>query len=130
MVPINLTNAITGRNNDLHNRIKTEINGADEIKFLVSFIRESGAYLIADDLKKSALKGAKIKILTSDYLNITEPAALYLLKDKLGKLAEIRMIDLEEIPFHPKAYFFRDGEKKRLYIGSSNLSYSALNHSI
>ena len=130
MVPISLTNAITGRNNDLHNRIKTEINGADEIKFLVSFIRESGAYLIADDLKKAALKGAKIKILTSDYLNITEPAALYLLKDKLGKLAEIRMIDLEEIPFHPKAYFFRDGEKKRLYIGSSNLSYSALNHSI
>ncbi|MBF8435522.1 DEAD/DEAH box helicase family protein [Halanaerobiaceae bacterium Z-7014] len=130
MVPINLTNAITGRNNDLYNRIKAEINGADEIKFLVSFIRESGAFLIADDLKKAALKGARIKILTSDYLNITEPAALYLLKDKLGKLAEIRMIDLEEIPFHPKAYFFRDGEKKRLYIGSSNLSYSALNHSI
>ena len=125
-----LTNAITGRNNDMYNRIKDEIDSAEEIKFLVSFIRESGALLIVDDLKKAAFNGANIKILTSDYLNITEPSALYLFKDKLGNLADIRLFNMEELPFHPKAYFFKSGEMKKLYIGSSNLSYSAFSHSV
>ncbi len=41
---------------------------------------KSGIDIILDDLKDS---NAKIRILTTDYLNITQPEALYTLKDEL-----------------------------------------------
>ena len=109
---------------------------AEEIKIIVSFLRESGAHLLAGPLKKAALKnGANIKILTSRYLNITEPSALYLLKDKLGDLAELKFFadqerDSQDISFHPKAYFFKNKSEEIIFIGSSNISYSALHGGI
>ena len=130
MTTLNYSNAITGRDNNLYSRLKDDMRGSKEIKLLVSFIKESGAHLIAEDLKREGQKGSKIRILTSDYLNITDPAALYLLKDKLGKFADIRMTNFDNLPFHPKAYFFKKGDKDILYVGSSNISYSALNNSI
>ncbi len=122
----NRSNALTGRSGYFYDRLKQEIERAEEIKINVSFIRESGAYLISRDLKKQALQGADIKILTSDYLNITEPSALYLLQNELGRLADIRICSYgDEIAYHPKAYFITTPDHKILFIGSSNISYSA-----
>src|SRR6056297_1216251 len=93
-----MINAITGRDQYLYDSLIKELEKAEDIKIIVSFLRESGAHLLAKPLKKAALKnGAKIKILTSRYLNITEPSALYLLKDKLGDLADIRFFADQEM---------------------------------
>lgn len=131
-----MINAVTGRDQYLYDSLIKELEKADEIKIIVSFLRESGAHLLADPLKKAALKnGADIKILTSRYLNITEPSALYLLKDKLGDLAEFKFfanqeIEAQAISFHPKAYFFKNKSEQIIFIGSSNISYSALHGGI
>ncbi|ADQ13701.1 type III restriction protein res subunit [Halanaerobium hydrogeniformans] len=125
-----MINAITGRDVYLYDSLIKELKKAEEIKIIVSFLRESGAQLLVRDLKKQALKGADIKILTSRYLNITEPSAIYLLKNELGDLAELKFFDDEEISFHPKAYFFKNETEDVLYIGSSNISFSALHYGV
>ena len=77
---------ITGNNSKFYNELKNSIKNAEKIDIIVSFLMESGVKLIFDDLKNS---NAKIRILTSDYLNITQPPALYLLKS-LGEKLDLR----------------------------------------
>ncbi|WP_027340623.1 DEAD/DEAH box helicase family protein [Halonatronum saccharophilum] len=121
-----MQNSITGRGVSLYSHLIEEIRKAKDIKILVSFLRESGVKLILKELKKQALKGADIKIITSRYMNITEPSALSLLKYELGDMVDLRFFSQEDISFHPKSYFFKNEKEKVLFIGSSNLSYSAL----
>ena len=121
-----MLNAITGQDKNLYKQFKEELPAAQEVKIIVAFLKESGVKLIVDDLKKQALKGAEIKIITGRYLNITEPAALYLLKDRLGDMVELRFYNDDAISFHPKAYFLEKEEEKVLFIGSSNISKAAL----
>lgn len=63
-------NVFTGNNSDFYNQLKKSIANAESIDIIVSFLMKSGVKLIIDDLKKSNLK---IRILTTDYLNITQP---------------------------------------------------------
>ncbi|ADL12185.1 DEAD/DEAH box helicase family protein [Acetohalobium arabaticum] len=126
-----MLNAITGRKENLYSLFKKELKQAQEVKIIVAFLKESGVKLIVDDLKKQALKnGAEIKIITGKYLNITEPSALYLLKDKLGDMVDLRFYDKDSISFHPKAYFLKKEEEKVLFIGSSNISASAFTNGV
>ena len=120
-----MLNAITGREENLYSLFKEELKQAEEIKIIVAFLKESGVKLIVDDLKKQALRGAEIKLITGKYLNITEPSALYLLKDKLGDMVDLRFYNKNYISFHPKAYFLKKEEEKVLFIGSSNISSTA-----
>ena len=89
----------------------------------VSFIRDSGIKLLIDELKEAKEKGKKIKILTSDYMRVTEPNALY-------RLLEVGGVKIFNNPsnksFHSKTYIFKRENQFEIYIGSSNISYSAL----
>src|SRR6056297_2388575 len=125
-----MVNALTGRNMNLYKKLREEIQEAKKVKIIVSFLRESGVKLIINDLKNQALKGTDIKIITSKYLNITEPSALYLLKKELGDLIDLRFYNKEDTAFHPKAYFIKKKNNKILFIGSSNISASALTSGI
>lgn len=103
--------------------LKKSINDADEIFINVSFIRDSGLKLLMPELIKAQEEGKEIKIITSDYMGITEPNALYRLLD----LKNVRLFEnLENKSFHPKTYIFKNKQKVECYIGSSNISYSAL----
>lgn len=122
---------ISNKNIDtnMYNNLKHHINSSDEIYMSVSFVRDSGLKLIINDLKKAKEQGKKIKILTSDYLNITEPNALY----RLLQLEDTKIFkNNKNISFHPKAYIFKNNETKKadIYIGSSNISRSALTDGI
>lgn len=64
---------------------------------------ESGVKLILNDLEKAIEKGVKIRILTGNYLNITQPQALYLL---FQKNIDLRFYSNPNHSFHPKAYIF------------------------
>ena len=103
--------------------LKKSINESDEIIMNVSFIRDSGIKLLIDELKEAKEKGKKIKILTSDYMRVTEPNALY-------RLLEVGGVKIFNNPsnksFHSKTYIFKKENQFEIYVGSSNISYSAL----
>lgn len=93
-------NALTGDNEEFLNQLKQSISTAETIAIIVSFLMESGVKSIIDDLKNT---DAKIRILTSKYLNITQPEALYILKRELPDL-DLRFYNKYDKSFHPKAY--------------------------
>jgi len=120
-------NALTGNNNEFLNQIKKSIANAERIDIIVSFLMKSGVNLIINDLKNS---NAKIRILTTNYLNITQPEALIILKKELGDNLDLRFYSHPNKSFHPKAYIFHTKVNSEIYIGSSNLSRGALTTSI
>lgn len=122
------TDAFTGGGRPgrmLYHALRDSLRRAERIDLLVSFLMESGVHMILEDLREAADRGAAIRILTGDYLGITQPSALYLLKDGLGDRVDLRFYADRTRSFHPKAYFFDDGKEREVYIGSSNMSKSA-----
>lgn len=126
-----MSRAIVGVNDDyllLH--MEKPFFEAETLRFIVSFVMESGVLRIKPYLEDLASKGKKVKLLTSKYLGITEPSALYLLKDILGDNLDLRFYQDNTCSFHPKCYIFDYPSSKKkiadVFIGSSNLSASGL----
>ena len=123
-------NCVTGNNDHLYKRIQQSIHTATSIDIIVSFLMESGVKLLQKDLESIKDKNIPIRILTGNYLNITQPSALYLLKDILGDKVDLRFYNDTKRSFHPKAYIFENNDNGEIFIGSSNLSKSALTSGI
>lgn len=119
-------NAILGQADQLLSYLRSSIERAHSIRFNVAFLLESGVKLIGDQLVVAQNRGAEIKILTGRYLSYTEPSAIYYLFNLLGKDLAIRFFNKKTFPFHPKAYLFDYDYDSEVYVGSSNLSRSAL----
>ena len=118
-------NCITRHNDHLYKHIQQSIHTATSIDIIVSFLMESGVKLIQKDLEAIKDKNIPIRILTGNYLNITQPSALYLLKDILGDKVDLRFYNDTKRSFHAKAYIFEKDNEGEIFIGSSNLSRSA-----
>lgn len=103
---------------------------AKQIDIIVSFLRESGVKMLLPKLKIAQERGVPIRILTGTYLGITQPSALYLLRSELGDKVDLRFYADSHRSFHPKAYFFHGEQESRVFIGSSNISQSALTSGI
>lgn len=130
IVPID---AITGNREKckyLYYQLKGSIDKAESIDIIVSFLMESGVRLILGDLKAAINKGVKIRILTGNYLGITQPSALYLIKKELKDAVDLRFYNDKSRSFHPKSYIFHYNKYSEIYIGSSNISRSALTSGI
>lgn len=130
---IESTDVMTGdrnRNRFLYYQLKGSMLKADRIDIIVSFLMESGVRLILKDLKAALERGAQIRILTGNYLGITQPSALYLIKKELGNRVDLRFYSDKNRSFHPKSYIFHCGNIGEIYIGSSNISKSALTSGI
>lgn len=125
-----ISNAITGNDKFLYYYLKESFKNAKKIDIIVSFLMESGVKMILDDLEEALNRGASIRILTGNYLNITQPQALYLLKDKLKDRVELRFYNVKNKSFHPKSYIFHNDVDSEIYVGSSNISRGALTNSI
>ncbi len=124
-------NAITGTGgNFLEHHIIHAINNAKNIRLIISFVMESGVKTLLPHLEQAADRGVPVKILTGRYLALTEPSALYLLYNYLGDAVEIRFYADTLRSFHPKAYIFDYDYDGELFIGSSNLSRSALTRGV
>ncbi|QYZ67526.1 MAG: helicase [Gammaproteobacteria bacterium (ex Lamellibrachia satsuma)] len=108
------------------------INQATEIDITVAFIRQSGLQLIFDALRDAMSRRAVIRVLTSDYLDVTEPQALRRLMLLAERGADVRIFSTPGDPsFHIKSYIFlrRDGDDLFdgcAFVGSSNISNMAL----
>ena len=123
-----VSNLFTGGNSalSLGEEIRREIASADEICFIVSFLKVSGVRILLDDLKKfCARDGVRLRIITTTYCGATQAKAI----EQLAALpnTEIRIsynTDIERL--HAKSYIFvRNSGMNTAYIGSSNLSKSA-----
>ncbi len=127
------TDVMTGdknRSRFLYYQLKMSMREANRIDMVVSFLMESGVKMILADLKAALKRGVKIRILTGNYLGITQPSALYLIKKELGSQVDLRFYNEKERSFHPKAYIFHYEKMSEIYIGSSNISKSALTSGI
>ena len=123
-------NCITGDTDHLYEYLKKAIAKAVSIDVIVAFLMESGVKLIMDDLGNAVARGAVLRILCGNYLNITQPQALYLIRDLLGDKVDLRFYNNPDKSFHPKAYIFSYREGGEVFIGSSNISRSALTNGI
>ena len=122
------TDVMTGgsdRRMQLYYQLIQSLKKADSVDIIVSFLMESGVKMLLEELDNALKRGAKIRILTGNYLGITQPSALYLLKKKLGSRVDMRFYNEKERSFHPKSYIFHYERYSDIYIGSSNISRSA-----
>lgn len=114
----------------LYYQLKMSMQKAVCIDIIVSFLMESGVKMILKDLQAALDRGVQMRILTGNYLGITQPSALYLIKKELGDRIDLRFYNEKKRSFHPKAYIFHYQNHGEIYIGSSNISKSALTSGI
>lgn len=127
------TDALTGGQDKrmyLYYQLLNSLKRADSVDIVVSFLMESGVRMLLGKLDNALKRGAKIRILTGNYLGITQPSALYLIKHKLGEQVDLRFYNEKNRSFHPKSYMFHYKDYSTIYIGSSNISKSALTSGI
>lgn len=106
--------------------VEDELLRCEEFQISVAFITLGGVTPLLQTLKELEKKGVKGQILTTNYLDFSEPRAL----EKLNGLKNItlKMYDVEAAGngFHTKGYIFKKEEIYRIIIGSSNMTSAAL----
>lgn len=111
---------------DMESELNREILCADEICWVVSFIKTSGLNLLWNSLRKFTSEGKKLRIITTTYTGATDYDAMV----RLASLpnTEIKIsYDGTQDRLHAKSYIFlRNSGFHTAYIGSSNLSLYAL----
>ena len=101
------------------------------VDLLVSFVMKSGLEQVHGGLVDALDRGATVRVLTTDYLTVTDPDALARLLDMAEVRPEAvatRVFHDPATSFHPKAYLFSsaDGAATTAFVGSNNLSASGI----
>lgn len=105
------------------------LHECEKFYFSVAFINYSGIQLLLEAFKELEDKGIRGKIITSTYLNFTEPKALERIK-KFNNVDLKIFVTNKEVGFHTKAYIFENKDNYKIIIGSSNITQSALKSNI
>lgn len=110
----------------LASELRAEIDSADSIDLLCAFVMWHGLRLIEQDLELAHEAGVPIRVITTTYIGGTERRALDRLVDDFG--AEVKVqYDAKRTRLHAKAWLFgRDTGFDTAYVGSSNLTTSAM----
>lgn len=102
-----------------------EIQSADRVDLLCSFLKWSGFRLLRGAFEELRARGGKLRVLTTAYCGATDAKVL----DELAKIgADIRVsLDTRRTRLHAKAWLLhRDSGYSTAFIGSSNLSAPAI----
>ena len=119
---------VPGEEQGLRTALREALDRALHVDLLSAFVQRSGLDEVEGHLVDALGRDAQVRVLTGDYLGITHPHALqrlYTLQTAWPRL-EARLWRSGDLPFHPKAYVFRAGPFGVAFVGSSNLSRSAL----
>lgn len=124
---------VTGDRDHFLPHLSEAMSQATEVDLAVAFIKTTGLRLLLPDLQAAleSKAGRKVRVLTSDYLDITDPEALRLLLLLQEQGADVRVFVTGGSSFHLKAYIFArlsDGDlvEGTAFVGSSNISRQAL----
>ncbi|MEX1026705.1 MAG: DEAD/DEAH box helicase family protein [Candidatus Paceibacterota bacterium] len=123
----------------LREHLAWRIAGARTVDVLASFVQSSGLEVIEERLFDALRNDARVRILVSDYLYISDPKALATLLGWCELAAEesetqrlfVKLIEIAKLPnnpdsFHPKAWHVVEGRRDFISVGGSNLSKPAL----
>lgn len=129
---------VTGETDHLLPRLHSYIRQARRADIAVAFLRQSGLSLLSAHLQELLERGGHLRLVTGDYLAITEPQALYTIYDwmqhpEYGHRIQARLFRADERSFHPKAYVFHldsNTDRPVAIVGSTNLSKMALTDGI
>ena len=112
---------------------------ADRVSVISAFVRQSGLGVLRPLLEEAIkARDARFRIVTGDYLGITQPEALEQLRGWEALFegrVEVRVIETANLPgasrsFHPKSWLFESADGDVAFVGSSNVSRSALESGI
>lgn len=127
LVPLSAADLLVNARGEpaLAHALAHEIPSADSIDLLCAFVRWHGLRVLMDPLTAHCRAGKPLRIITTVYTGSTERKALDWL---VGLGAQVKVsYDTQSTRLHAKAWLFRrETGYSTAYIGSSNLSKSAL----
>lgn len=110
----------------LGHEIRAELDTADQVDLLCAFVKWYGLRVIEPQLTDLRRRGAPLRVITTTYMGATERIALDRLVSDFGAEVKIQY-DSVRTRLHAKAWLFRRNTGfNTAYVGSSNLSRSAM----
>lgn len=106
-------------------QVALEIQSANRVDLLCAFVRFAGLRLIRQQLADFLLRGGQMRVIASVYTGSTEKRAL---DELVGLGAKVKVsYETSQTRLHAKAWLFeRNSGYHTAYVGSSNLTHSAL----
>ena len=106
--------------------LRAELASADRVDLLCAFVKWQGVRLLEGELAALKARAVPLRVVTTTYLGATDARALDALVNDYG--AEVRInYEVNRTRLHAKAWMLhRNTGFHTAYVGSSNLSHSAL----
>jgi superfamily II DNA or RNA helicase/HKD family nuclease len=109
--------------------LKSELRSADRVDLICAFVIWTGVRVLLDGLRDVLARGGDVHVITTTYMGATEPQALNALVDA-GVDVKVAF-DARTTKLHAKSWLIeREGDLTTAFIGSSNLSHTALHEGL
>lgn len=125
--PLSMNQLVTnGRSSEnMTAALRAEFPTAHEVDLICAFIKWPGVRLLQDVIEAHIARGRRLRVITTTYMGTSDPRAVSWLHDA-GVDVKV-CYEQRSTRLHAKAWRFeRVGEATTVFVGSSNLSHSAL----